>query len=68
MFYNYYETENIRISDKISNGGLMRVSPLIKIYNNTINIEELVRILHYLIHLNELSIKVSITYINILNY
>jgi ADP-ribosyl-[dinitrogen reductase] hydrolase len=67
MFLNYYETGNIIISDRISNGGLMRVSPLIKIYDSK-NIEKLVTIIHYPTHLNELSIKVSIVYLNILNY
>ena len=67
MFFNYFETGKILVSDRISNGGLMRVSPLIMIYDES-KLEEFVKIIHYPTHINAESIQVSVLYLNILNY
>lgn len=70
MFMQYISNNTYEISSRISNGGIMRVSPLI-LYYKKFNIDDnqlmnLIKIIHHPTHVNEEAIHTSYIYIKIL--
>jgi ADP-ribosylglycohydrolase len=67
-FVNYISNKEIKCYNRITNGGIMRISPLLFLYNenNEEEILDLIKIIHYPTHVNEEAIYTSFIYIKIL--
>lgn len=70
MFMNYISNDTYEISTRISNGGIMRIAPVI-LYYKKFNIDDnellnLIKIIHHPTHVNEEAIHTSYIYIKIL--
>lgn len=67
MFINYITTNNIKVDDRLSNGGLMRVSPLVFLSNKSDDeLLEYIKVIHYPTHMNDEAIHTSFIYIKLL--
>jgi ADP-ribosylglycohydrolase len=70
MFMQYIENNTYNISSRLSNGGIMRVAPLI-LYYKKYNIDDtellnIIKIIHHPTHVNDEAIHTSYIYIKIL--
>ncbi len=68
FFQNYIFTGNYIIDNKQSNGGLMRVSPIVFVcdYMDDLKIKELVKVIHYPTHMSDSALHTSYIFIKIL--
>lgn len=69
IMYNYFATDIIKTEELELNGGLMRVLPIVKLinqYSSILDIENIVKVIHYPEHLHYNAIYVSACYITLM--